>query len=554
MNISRRDFLVQTSAGAAGLAWAPGRGVAAAAEERAAIPVGRETQLVIDDAIIERRTGLARTLHQPKKRGLIKEADGRDWERGAVYVGKIVCRDNAGKFHMTYRYYWWDAELQKLPAIGIDKAHWFHETVGYATSDDGIHWTKPDLGLFEAPAKFVRTDEFPFEIPQGMSRHNNFEYPIFFARDLHAHGNISDPDKRFLLQVVEKRNGTDPFAKPIDAKMYFAADWPDVTDPQWKSKLTPIPRGVLSPRGLGFPLITGYDHDASEWFMTCQDSIGNWVKRNGRDIARYSTPDLVSWKGPELVLPVPQDEARDPKDWVEYMDLWGHRVGGRKTGAWLGQLWIFHSDRSNPEYQMPRIENVWRKGTTEVRLVISRDAGRTWQRVGDRQVWLPHHDEDDGYDRLPCCSCPIEVGDELRFYYACWNGEHLAFYRDGTPYYRNRMRNSSTAWATLRRDGYVSLDAGDERGEFSTKVLNVNGGAMSVNLAAARGELRVEVQNESGEPIKGFALADCQPITGDGVALPVRWKDNRDLKSLAGKPIRLRVDLKQAALYSFQFA
>src|SRR6185436_9247365 len=103
--------------------------------------------------------------------------------------------------------------------------------------------------------------------------------------------------------------------------------------------------------------------------------------------------------------------------------------------------------------------------------------GRTWHRVGDRQVWLPHHEEDDGYDRLPCCSCPIEVGDELRFYYACWNGEHLAFYRDGTPYYRNRMRNSSTAWATLRRDGYVSLDAGAGRGQLSTKRLQVDGGA-----------------------------------------------------------------------------
>ncbi|MFN0053527.1 MAG: twin-arginine translocation signal domain-containing protein [Planctomycetales bacterium] len=553
MSISRRRFLAKTSLGAAGVALALPVTSSLFADERP-LDIGRETQLFIDDFLVRQQAGLKRTLHQPKKRGLIKEADGRDWERGAVYVGKIVCQDNAGKFHMTYRYYWWDAELQKLPRIGIDKAHWFHEVVGYATSDDGIHWTKPILNRAEAPTKLVPSKTFPFETPEGLSKQNNFGYPIFFAYDLHANGNMSDPDKRFLLQVVENWIGDDPFAKPVDPQLYFAPDWPDVMQPGWKEKLTPVSSGGLSPRGIGFPMISGYDHQAREWFMTCQDVIGNWVKRGGRDIARYSTPDLVSWNGPQLVVPVAADESRDPKDWVEYMDLWGQRVGGQQTGAWLGQLWIFHADRSSPEYQTPHIKDVWRKGTTEVRLVLSRDAGRTWQRVCDRDVWLPHHEADDGYDRLPCCGCPIRVGDELRYYYACWNGDHLAFYRDGTPYYPNRMRNSSTAWATLRLDGHVSLDAGNPPGHLQTKLLRWGRDSLSVNAALSRGGLRVEVQEESGEPVAGFAAADCVPITGDGVAQPVRWKNDRDTAALAGRAVRLRFELTDGELFSFRFA
>ena len=136
----------------------------------------------------------------------------------------------------------------------------------------------------------------------------------------------------------------------------------------------------------------------------------------------------------------------------------------------------------------------------------------------------------------------------------CWNGEHLTFYRDGRPYYNNRMRNSSTAWATLRVDGFVSLDAQTETGELHTKPIRFDGNALSVNLVAPRGELRCELQDDSDKPVAGFSLAESVPVTGDGISVPVRWQNNPDLKSLAGRPVRLRFELKNGSLYSFQFA
>ena len=38
---------------------------------------------------------------------------------------------------MTYLYLWWDASVRNLSeSIGVDRAHWFRQSVAYATSED----------------------------------------------------------------------------------------------------------------------------------------------------------------------------------------------------------------------------------------------------------------------------------------------------------------------------------------------------------------------------------------------------------------------------------
>jgi hypothetical protein len=370
--------------------------------------------------------------------------------------------------------------------------------------------------------------------------------------DLHAHGNVTDPKKRFLLRVVEK-DDTHPFARVLASQFYFAEDWPDfMNDPKWKEKLTLIPNGTVSPRG--FLQSVGYDEQAGMWFYQTQDWPRNWSQREGRDIIRYETPDWVQWGQPSLVLPIQPDESKDPRDYVEYMNLDAYRVGGFATGAWLGQLLIFHSDRTNEQYRMPRPFVVWRKGTTELRLVLSRDAGRSWQRVGGKQVWLPHHPEEHGYDRLVYGQYPVRVGDELWLYDSAWNGDHLVYNRDGSFYYKSGfLRIDRTARATLRWDGYVSLDASSEEGEFLTKPLTFSGKELQVNLRAPGGQLRVELQDATSKPLPGFAAAECLPVQNDGISMPVRWRKNPSLEKLAGQTVRLRFLLKRGSLYSFRF-
>jgi hypothetical protein len=202
---------------------------------------------------------------------------------------------------------------------------------------------------------------------------------------------------------------------------------------------------------------------------------------------------------------------------------------------------------------MPRTTEVWRKGTTELRLVLSRDAGKSWQRVGEKQVWLPCHSEPHGYDRLVFAQSPVRVGDELWLYYTAWDGDHLVYKRDGSLFDPDYLRTGRTARATLRWDGYVSLDAGDRQGVLVTRPLTFRGSECVVNLAAHEGELRAELLDSSGKPLAGFGLDDCVPLRGDGLALPIKWRGSVDLAALAGRTVQIRFALHQAALYAFQF-
>jgi hypothetical protein len=70
---------------------------------------------------------------------------------------------------------------------------------------------------------------------------------------------------------------------------------------------------------------------------------------------------------------------------------------------------------------------------------------------------------------------------------------------------------------------------------------------------SAAGSLRCEIQEADGEPIPGFTLADCDEHYGDSLEHPLNWNGVRELKPLAGRPIRLRFELKDADLYSIQF-
>ena len=545
----RRTFLQQTAATAAS-------GVLGfSASLRGAAPndfrdIGTEPQLFVDDWMIQEMSGLKRTLHQPAKKGLIKEADGSDWQRGDVYISmmdsNIVTRNGQGRFHMTYRYMWTDPGVRDLnPNIGDDRAHWYRHSTAYATSLDGIHWQKPKLRLVDGPTDFRKQPEFPFEVPTGMSKENNLGCPLLFARDLAAHGNRDEPGQRFLVRAGVHK-GTHPFALTVWEPLSFAADWPDlVHDADWRKKLVPIGGAQLPPRGS----LVGYDGQAKLWFAVGQDLFGAWRKRNGRDIARCTSPDLVSWDRPSLVLPVPADESKDTTDWVEYMDLMAYRVGGPRSGAWLGQLLIFHGDRSHPQYLMPGTDNVWRKGTTELRLVLSRDAGKTWQRVGDKQPWLPCNPDPHGFDRLVFPGAPLTVNDELWFYYPAWDGDHLVYNRDGSLFEPGFMRTGRTALATLRRDGYVSLDAGENEGTLLTRPFVLPAGELHVNAATNDGSLRVAVCGENGVPVKGFD--ESSEIRADKAAIQVSWQDK--LERLRGQAVRLRFTLERGKLYSFWF-
>ncbi|MCS7239591.1 MAG: hypothetical protein NZ899_15190 [Thermoguttaceae bacterium] len=107
---------------------------------------------------------------------------------------------------------------------------------------------------------------------------------------------------------------------------------------------------------------------------------------------------------------------------------------------------------------------------------------------------------------------------------------------------------------TYRVDGFVSLRAETSVGEFTTKPLTFSGNKLVFNfLTKPDGWLAVEIQDSTGKPIAPFTLDNCDQLKGDSIGHVVTWRTNGDLSSLAGVPVRLRVMMKNADLFSLQF-
>jgi len=109
---------------------------------------------------------------------------------------------------------------------------------------------------------------------------------------------------------------------------------------------------------------------------------------------------------------------------------------------------------------------------------------------------------------------------------------------------------------TIRKDGFVSVRAEDELGELVTKPLIFAGDKLTINYNAQltkEGSVRVEILDETQRPISGFTVNDCDPLSKDEIDATVTWRGRADIGSLAGQTIHLRLVLKHADVFSFQF-
>jgi hypothetical protein len=101
----------------------------------------------------------------------------------------------------------------------------------------------------------------------------------------------------------------------------------------------------------------------------------------------------------------------------------------------------------------------------------------------------------------------------------------------------------------MKQDRYAARVAGASGGTLRTRVLAIEGDALTLNADAAGGSARVRILDGEGAPIEGFGFADSTPVTSDALAAPLRWK--RPLSELKGKPVRLEFELKGARLFAF---
>jgi hypothetical protein len=142
-----------------------------------------------------------------------------------------------------------------------------------------------------------------------------------------------------------------------------------------------------------------------------------------------------------------------------------------------------------------------------------------------------------------------------------WNDRHWLYYAGLARTHAGEWSPTITGpkggigLATIRRDGFISLNAGARSVSVTTKVLRFRGNRLAINaVTTAVGGVRVEIQSAAGQPLSGFTLVDSTEITGDETASIVRWQGRSDISSLVGHPVRLRIDLRDADLFSLKFS
>jgi hypothetical protein len=107
---------------------------------------------------------------------------------------------------------------------------------------------------------------------------------------------------------------------------------------------------------------------------------------------------------------------------------------------------------------------------------------------------------------------------------------------------------------SMRIDGFASLYAGYDGGELITKPFIFSGKELEINYStSAAGEIKIEIQDEKGNPLPGYTLEESQIIIGNEIKRVVRWNEKAGLKQLNSKPVKLRIFLRDANLYSFKF-
>ena len=315
-------------------------------------------------------------------------------------------------------------------------------------------------------------------------------------------------------------------------------------DPQARFKMAWFDSGGLSlstsPDGVHWsePVRSGptgdrttffYNPFRKRWIFGIRAGAGGF----GRIRTYWEAEDFLSdadWKPDEPVLWCGADSA-DPKrddlntppqlynlDCVAYESL----LLGLFT-IWRGQP----ADRAKPN---------------EVCVGFSRD-GFHWHRP-DRRAFIPvsEHYGDWNWGNVQSAGggCLV-VGDELYFYVSA---------RAGIQGSRS-SGVSTTGLATLRRDGFASLDADQTEGTLTTRPLRFQGHYLFVNAGVDGGELRAEVLDAEGRVIGPFSRENAVPLSKDTTLSQLRWQGTDDLSQLAGRPVRFRFHLAQGSLYAF---
>jgi hypothetical protein len=167
-----------------------------------------------------------------------------------------------------------------------------------------------------------------------------------------------------------------------------------------------------------------------------------------------------------------------------------------------------------------------------VDLGISRD-GKKWDFFEPTQGWYIPVTDDPDPEQLSIYGL-IRRGNEI-WQYTNHGGPH-----GGSPprtYYRWKQR----------LDGFVSLDG---TGIAITKSLIFSGTDVKLVLNS-KGAIKVAILDKNGKEIPEFSISQCDSVK-DSVSNFIRWSGRSNLSQFSGSPIRLKFELVDSKLFSFE--
>ena len=485
------------------------------------IAVGSQHQLLLDKHVVDSTWNLFRTVHQPEKHpdnplipgGKMTTPDGfrsdsnwgsviDDGELGRLRLWTRFMDTRRGKWNMSYMQSYWESE-------------------------DGAHWTAPELGIVEfdgSKANNILQGAKGFLYGTGASV---VEVPPRLA----AKG-------RFCMLYGRNRE------ESLPGRHHGAEDriaWSD-DGLHWRDQ----------PEN---PVLCGRNDTMVNMVYNPERDVFMQYRRatvNAHEIRRFAyteSADLVQWTQPEVIL---EPDERDMSPFFYDFAVTPY------AGLYLGFLSIYYA--VNAGYKTgPRL---WRDGRVEkeqhldVQLFWSRD-GKHWERHPERPIFLENgmYGRDTGYDwgQIFVCQGIVERDDKLFIYY---RGDSVLHMEMMPGEYAN------FCLATIRKDGFVSLGTpaeGPGPGYMLTRPLRCPGGRLHINATTAtNGAVRVAVRSgdgvKDGDWIDGWNFEDGAPFTGDAIDATVGWTGQENLDRLEGRSIRLHFWLQKADLYSFWFS
>jgi hypothetical protein len=286
-------------------------------------------------------------------------------------------------------------------------------------------------------------------------------------------------------------------------------------------------------------------------------------ERRGRSIARAESDHLGEFPLTQdlpVVLPAePHDPLHGGVNVIDYYNSAALRYPWADNAYYMFPQAYYHYTRALHEFSKEWPTNA---GPMHTEFAASRD-GLKWERYDNEPfVRLGMKGEFDPHSvRVIYGLVPDLAGREMYMYYRGSDWLH-GWDRD------ERNRKLLTAHGlgadrditvlsrlVLRRDGFVSVRAGDQAGEFTTPPLRFAGRRLLLNVdTSATGIVRVACHDAQDKPIPGFSLEDGDFIhTANEIDRVVTWRGRAELPTPADGIVRLRIWLRHADIYAFQF-